>query len=97
MKIREAIEIINGSTSTVLAKESNGFLHMYRRDIKVKSNWFLEMPIYATNWDYICSDWDYSSNIETQDLARVMDVIQRLLDTPVKERFPEKKVSSAVD
>lgn len=91
MKIKEAIEIINGSTSTVLAKESNGFLHMYRRDFKVHANWFLEMPIDATNWDYICSDWDCLLNIEPRDLARVMDVIQRLLDTPVEERFPEKK------
>lgn len=91
MKIKEAIKIINGSTSTVLAKESNGFLHMYRRDFKVHANWFLEMTIDATNWDSICSDWDYLSNIEPQDLARVMDVIQRLLDTPVNERFPEKE------
>ena len=91
MKIEEAIEIINGSAITVLAKESNGFLHMYRRDFKVHANWFLEMPIDATNWDSICSDWDCLCNIEPQDLARVMDVIQRLLDTPVKERFPEKK------
>ena len=91
MKIKEAIEIVNGSTSTVLAKESNGFLHMYHRDFKVNANWFLEMPIDATDWDSICSDWYCLSNIEPQDLARVMDVIQRLLDTPVEERFPEKK------
>lgn len=91
MKIKEAIEIINGSTSTVLVKESNGFLHMYHRDFKVNDNWFLEMPIDVTNWDSICSDWYCLSNIESQDLARVMDVIQRLLDTPVNERFPEKK------
>ena len=91
MKIEEAIEIINGSAITVLAKESNGFLHMYRRDFRVHANWFLEMPIDATNWDSICSDWDCLCNIEPRDLARVMDVIQRLLDTPVEERFPEKK------
>lgn len=91
MKIKEAIEIINGSTSTVLVKESNGFLHMYRRDFKVNANWFLEMPIDVTNWDYICGDWYCLSDIKPQDLARVMDVIQRLLDTPVEERFPEKK------
>ena len=91
MKIKEAIEIINGSTITVLAEESNGFLHMYHRDFKVNDNWFLEMPIDVTNWDSICSDWYCLSNIEPQDLARVMDVIQRLLDTPVEERFPEKK------
>ena len=91
MKIKEAIEIINDSTITVSAKESNGFLHMYHRDFKFNANWFLEMPIDVTNWDYICSDWDCLSNIEPRDLARAMDVIQRLLDTPVEERFPEKK------
>lgn len=91
MKIKEAIEIINGTTSTVLAKESNGFLYMYRRDFGVYANCFLEMPIDATNWDSICSDWDCLSNIEPRDLARVMDVIQRLLDTPVKKRSSEKK------
>ena len=91
MKIKEAIESINDSTSTVLAKESNGFLHMYHRDFKVNANWFLEMPTDVTNWDYICSDWYCLSNIEPQDLARVMDVIQQLLDTPVEERFLEKK------
>ena len=91
MKIKEAIEIINGTTSTVLAEEPNGFLHMYHRDLNTYNNWFLEMPIDATNWDSICSDWDCLSNIEPQDLARVMDVIQQLLDTPVEERFPEKK------
>lgn len=91
MKIKEAIEIINGTTSTVLAEESNGFLHMYHRDLNTYNNWFLKMHIDATNWDSICSDWDCLSNIEPRDLARVMDVVQRLLDTPVKERFPEKK------
>ena len=97
MKIKEAIEVINGSTITVLAEESNGFLHMYRRGFEVCANWFLEMPIDATNWDSICSDWDCLSNIEPQDLARVMDVVQRLICTPVNKRFPEKKyVLSAI-
>ena len=91
MKIKEAIEIINDSTSTVLAKESNGFLDMYRRGLNAYNDWFLKMPIDATNWDSICSDWDCLSNIEPQNLARVMDVIQRLLDTPVKKRSSEKK------
>ncbi|OYS60488.1 hypothetical protein [Limosilactobacillus reuteri] len=95
MKIKEAIEIINGTTSTVSAEETNDLLYIYHRnlkgDLKAYNDWFLEMPIDATNWDSICSDWDCLSNIEPRDLARVMDVIQQLLDTPVEERFPEKK------
>lgn len=96
MKIKEAIEIINGSTSTVLVKESDDFLRIYHRDLNTYNNWFLKMHIDATNWDSICSDWDCLSNIEPQDLARVMDVIQRLLDTPINERFPESKYTVQV-
>lgn len=90
MKIKEAIEIINGTTSSALVKESDDFLCIYHRDLNTYNDWFLKMHIDATNWDSICSDWDCLLNIEPQDLARVMDVIQQLLDTPVKERFPEK-------
>ncbi|OYS49385.1 hypothetical protein CBF86_01680 [Limosilactobacillus reuteri] len=91
MKIKEAIEIINGTTSTVSAEETNNLLYIYHRNLKAYNDWFLMMHISATSWDFIGVDWDCLSNIKPQDLARVMDVIQRLLDTPVKERFPEKK------
>lgn len=95
MKIKEAIEIINGTTSTVSAEETNEFLYIYHRnlkgDLKAYNDWFLMMRIGVTSWDSICKDWDCLSDIKPQDLARVMDVVQRLLDTPVKERFPEKK------
>ena len=33
----------------------------------------------------------FLDDVYPADLARVMDVVQRLLDTPVKERFLEKK------
>ena len=59
--------------------------------MKAYNDWFLMMRIGVTSWDSICKDWDCLSDIKPQDLARVMDVVQRLLDTPVKERFPEKK------
>ena len=95
MKIKEAIEIINGTTSTVSAEETNDLLYIYHRnlkgDLKAYNDWFLMMRIGVTSWDSICKDWDCLSDIKPQDLARVMDVIQRLLDTPVEERFPEKK------
>ncbi|MBM6813244.1 hypothetical protein, partial [Limosilactobacillus reuteri] len=48
-------------------------------------------PTKAKTWRSIIDDEDCLTDVEPQDLARVMDVIQRLLDTPVKDRFPEKK------
>ncbi|MBM6813253.1 hypothetical protein, partial [Limosilactobacillus reuteri] len=48
-------------------------------------------PTKAKTWRSIIDDEDCLTDVEPQDLARVMDVIQRLLDTPVEERFSEKK------
>lgn len=91
MKIKEAVKIINNTTSTVSAEEANSYLHIYHRDRESCNDWFLAIPTNATNWGSICKDWDCLFNIDPKDLARVMDVIQRLLDTPVNKRFPEKK------
>lgn len=91
MKINEAIDIINGTTSSVLAEESDDFLRIYQIDLKTYNYWFLSIPTNATNWEPIDVDWDCLCNINPQDLARVMDAVQRLLDTPVKDRLPEKK------
>ncbi|MBB1109919.1 hypothetical protein H5S11_10470, partial [Limosilactobacillus sp. pH52_RY] len=92
MKIKEAIEIINGMTSTVSAKESNDVLQISSKNTAIYGDWFLEMPMNATNWEPIRKEWgSLSPNIRPEDLALVMDVVQRLIDTPTKERFPEKK------
>lgn len=92
MKIKEAIEIINNTTSTVSAKESNDFLRISSKNTEIYGDWFLEMPMNATNWESIRKEWgSLSPNIRPEDLALVMDIVQRLIDTPTKERFPEKK------
>ena len=89
MKIKEALKIIN-ATDTVSAKADGDDLLMYQRD-KIYLDWFLRFPTKAKTWRSIIDDEDCLTDVEPQDLARVMDVIQRLLDTPVEERFPEKK------
>ena len=89
MKIKEALKIIN-ATDTVSAKADGDDLLMYQRD-KIYLDWFLRFPTKANNWSAIAGDWYSLLGVYTQDLARVMDVVQRLLDTPVEERFPEKK------
>ena len=49
------------------------------------------MPQKADKWDDVKEDFEALYSTTPKDLARVMDVIQRLLHTPVEERFPEKK------
>lgn len=89
MKIKEAVDIIN-STTTVKAN------HCYS-DIFVCSKWasldkcFLMIHDHTKTWGGVTLVSSAIYDVIPEDLARVMDVVQRLLDTPVKERFPEKK------
>lgn len=90
MKIKEAVNIIN-STNTAAATINHDNLQIYDLLIDNKLNWFITMPIKAISWKDVSFDNHALESVLPADLARVMDVIQRLLDTPVKERFPEKK------
>lgn len=90
MKIDEAVNIIN-STNTAAATTNHDNLQIYDLLIDNKLNWFITMPIKAISWKDVSFDNQALEGVSPADLARVMDVIQRLLDTPVKERFPEKK------
>lgn len=89
MKIKEAIKIVN-STKTARAslEKEEMYFHAYGVDM---FDYFFVMPQKANNWDNVEEDFESLYSITPKDLARVMDVIQRLLDTPVNERFPEKK------
>lgn len=89
MKIKEAIKIIN-STKTVRASLEKEEIYFCEYTAS-KFDYFLVMPQKANNWDDVKEDFEALYSTTPKDLARVMDVIQRLLDTPVKERFPEKK------
>ena len=89
MKIKEAVKFING-TNTAFAEVEDGDLIIFEHN-RVSDDWFLRFPTKAKTWRSIIDDEDCLTDVEPQDLARVMDVIQRLLDTPVEERFPEKK------
>lgn len=90
MKIKEAVNIIN-STKTAVAGLWKEKIYFYANGGVDKFDWFLMMPPKANNWNDVEEDFEALYSITPKDLARVMDVIQRLLDTPVNERFPEKK------
>ena len=89
MKIKEALNFIN-ATTTVRAKVDGDHLNVFSKDM-ISHNWFLKLNTKAVNWDTVSKHWGGLTDVAPEDLARVMDVIQRLLDTPVEERFPEKK------
>ena len=89
MKIKEALNFIN-ATTTVRAKVDGDYLKVFSKDM-ISHNWFLILNTKAINWDAVSKHWGGLTDVAPEDLARVMDVIQRLLDTPVEERFPEKK------
>lgn len=57
----------------------------------ISHNWFLILNTKAVNWDTVLKHWGGLTDVAPEDLARAMGVIQRLLHTPVEERFPEKK------
>lgn len=89
MKVKEALNFIN-ATTTVRAKVDGDYLNVFSKDM-ISHNWFLKLNTNAVNWDTVLKHWGGLTDVAPEDLARVMDVIQRLLDTPVEERFPEKK------
>lgn len=93
MKIKEALDIISG-TRTVRAKFEDSRLTFIVKDKLVGGNWgfwFMRMNEAARNWNSIGFEPAYLSGVSSQDLARTMDVVQRLIDTPLDERKPKKK------
>ena len=93
MKINEALDIIN-DTRTVRAKFEKSKLTFAAKENLGGGHWgfwFLRMNEGALSWNSVNLAYPYLNSVSAQDLARVMDVVQQLLDTPVKERFPEKK------
>lgn len=94
MKIKEAVNIINNTTGTTVAKVLADDLFVFGRNDYI--NWFLSVPIKAMTWCSVEVQWIFLDAVYPADLARVMDVVQRLLDTPVEDRFPEKKYTIQV-
>ena len=91
MKIDEAVNVIN-STMIVRAKVDEGVMYVHKK-LNRDDDWFMRFSLYHLGWSAITADFDtcLDDDVDVMDLARVMDVVQRLICTPVNERFPEKK------
>ncbi|NMV54017.1 hypothetical protein FOL88_03370 [Lactobacillus reuteri] len=90
MKINEAIDIINGTT-TVKAMHRGLSIFMCYKHLPFDDHCFLALRTDTRTWDSVTLVSSAIDEVIPEDLARVMGTVQRLLDTPVKERFPEKK------
>ena len=91
MKIDEAVNVIN-STMTVRAKVDDGVMYVHKK-LNRDDDWFMRFSLYHLGWSAITADFDncLDDDVDVTDLARVMDVVQRLICTPVNKRFSEKK------
>ena len=90
MKIDEAVDIINGTT-TVKAKYDNHSIFVCFKFLPFDGHCFLALRANVHTWNGVTLVSGAIDEVIPEDLARVMDTVQRLLDTPIKERFPEKK------
>ena len=90
MKIDEAVNVIN-STMTVRAKVDDGVMYVHKK-LNRDDEWFMRFSLYHLGWSAITADFDncLDDDVDVTDLARVMDVVQRLICTPVNKRFSEK-------
>lgn len=91
MKIDEAVKMINTGTATVKARHSGSNILVYSTNDFIGRDWFLMADDKVMTWENVAFDSHCLEGVIPQDLVRVMDAVQRLLDTPVKDRFPEKK------
>lgn len=91
MNIKEALNFIN-ATMTVRAKVDDDIMYVYEKSLG-DDDWFMRISLYQVGWSAISADFEtyLDDDASVMDLARVMDVVQRLICTPVNERFPEKK------
>lgn len=90
MKIKEALNFIN-ATTTVRAKVDDGVMYINEK-LNSDDDWFMRVSLYQAGWSAITADFDtcLDDDVDVMDLARVMDVVQRLICTPVNKRFLEK-------
>lgn len=90
MKFDEAVNVIN-STMTVRAKVDDGVMYINKK-LNSDDDWFMRVSLYQAGWSAITADFDtcLDDDVDVMDLARVMDVVQRLICTPVNKRFLEK-------
>ncbi len=89
MKIEEVLHIINDGTCTINARVMGDNLFIFEGHECL--NWFLKVPLKATTWLDVETDWPYLGEVYPADFTRALNTAQKFIATPVEDRFPEKK------
>ncbi len=87
MKLNEALNAID-TTGGLETRILGGNLLIFGRN---SQNWFLKVPFDATTWLYVEENWESLDGVYHIDLRLALNVVQKLIDTPVEERFMEEK------
>lgn len=95
MKIKEAVNKIN-KLKTVSAYLFNEDVRIFSAE-RQEEDWFLSLDTGSDSWDDVADDYDAIYDTDLEDLARVFNIVQQLLDTPVEERTDEKKYYVKID
>ena len=94
MKIDEAIKNIKKTTAIQVKQESEqegSLMTFYAYGRSYNNDWFLAMRNDTPGWFGVEINYRYIKGVSAKELACFMDIIQKLLNTPVDDRFPEKK------
>lgn len=90
MKIKEAVDEINKLDTVKAAYAEDNFIQFYEEHLGGE-DWFLALRKDTQNWNDVYFNSSAIDDAAPSDIARVFYVIQELLDTPIDERFPEKR------
>lgn len=88
MKIKEAVSLIN-ETDSFIAKYKNDCLFVFSVG---EENHFIEFNVDQTTFlnSAAFSGMGIAYSANPEELLEVLEIIRELVETPVKERFPEK-------
>lgn len=89
MKIKEAVSELN-ELDTIDALLLHGDILVSQAG-NPQSNWFLKIGVKDKDWRDVGKDYDYVYGLGLTDFINALNVVQQLLDTPIEDRFPEKK------
>lgn len=92
MKVDEFIKKVN---QVAYAEQIDGSIFIEIQKSMYNHSWNLRLHPKVQNLE-ICQDWFGSENMDLKILYRVLELIQKLKDTPVQKRFPENKYRLAM-
>lgn len=67
-------------------------INISTKDLNPCNQWFFSFGTDCYSWAGVAKNYDWLTNsVSADDLAYVVAAINEFMDTPIKERFPEKK------